>query len=204
MADFALTVIGDSFAEGRGDPRPDGSFGGWVPELARLLGIAETDVLNLGSFGVTTQDVVTGQLAVALRNPAPVMGVTVGGNDLVRDYSRRRFDENISRLLSSLSAPGRLLFTINFPDIPGHLPGIPAAHREALRRNVAQANEDIRRIVADLGVVCLDLCSSPISADSRMWDPDGIHPSPLGHRAIAAALAALIRGVGVRPASTVN
>jgi lysophospholipase L1-like esterase len=204
MADFKLTVIGDSFAEGRGDPRPDGSFGGWVPVLGRLLGIAESDILNLGAFGATAQEVVDTQLAVAQRNPAPVMGVTVGGNDLVRAYTRHRFRANVHHLLSSLLAPGRTVFTITFPDVPGHLPGIPSTHRDALRRNFTEANADIRRMTADLGVPYLDLAVSPITADDDMWNPDGIHPSAEGHRAIGAAMAAMLRAAGLAPVPTVR
>ena len=64
-----LTVVGDSFAEGRGDPAPDGAWIGWAPRMAAALGIPRSRVLNLGRNGATTQDVIDTQLDVAASAP---------------------------------------------------------------------------------------------------------------------------------------
>ncbi|MGF7234551.1 MAG: SGNH/GDSL hydrolase family protein [Frankia sp.] len=201
MSAFKMTVIGDSFAEGRGDPRPDGSFGGWVPELGRHLGIPESEILNLGAFAAMTGDVIERQLPVALENPAPLMGVTVGGNDLVRDYARDRFRDNLRLILTSLIGDGRTVFTITYPDIPGRIPGLTAGQRDVLRRNFARGNADIRAMVAELDVLCLDMPTMPATADSAMWNPDGIHPSAAGHRQIGLAMADLLRQARYSPSA---
>ncbi|WP_037360943.1 SGNH/GDSL hydrolase family protein [Amycolatopsis orientalis] len=192
MPQHELTVIGDSFAEGRGAPvRPDGSFAGFTVHLAQSLGI-RGPVLNLGSYGATTQDVVDRQLAVALANPAPLMGVIVGGNDLVTDYDPERFRRNLRTIYTRLVAPGRLVFTTNWPRIPDRLPGLPDAARAVLRRRFAEANDYLGRLAPELGLACLDLANAPVTADPVMWCPDGMHPSAAGHELIGAAMADLV------------
>ncbi|MTD58215.1 GDSL-type esterase/lipase family protein [Amycolatopsis pithecellobii] len=192
MPDRKLTVLGDSCAEGRGGlTRPDGTFLGFVVRLADSLGIAD-GVLNLGSFGATTQDAVDRQLPVALANPAPLMGVIVGGNDLVTDYDRARFQRNLRHLYTGLVAPGRLVFTTNWPGIPDRLPGLDEHTRSALRERFAEANEFLEKLVYELDLVCLDLANAPLATDPVMWCADGMHPSPAGHQAIGIAMADLI------------
>lgn len=192
MSALELTVIGDSFAEGRGGTvRADGRFAGFTVQMAKILGISG-GILNLGSFGATTQDVVDRQLPVALENTAPLMGVIVGGNDLVTDYDRERFQRNLRHIYTSLARPGRLVFTTNWPNIPDRLPGLDHQFRALLRERFAEANSYLDELVQELDVVCLDLVHAPITADPVMWCPDGMHPSPAGHQVIGTAIADLI------------
>ncbi|WP_019927421.1 GDSL-type esterase/lipase family protein [Nocardia sp. BMG111209] len=192
MSENNLTVVGDSCAEGRGGMvRADGSFAGFVVQIATILGISGA-TLNLGSFGATTQDVVDRQLPVALANPAPLTGVIVGGNDLVTSYEPERFRRNLRHIYASLVSPGRLVFTTNWPNIPDKLPGLPESFRAVLRARFAEANDYLDTLVDEFDLVCLDLVNAPICADPVMWCPDGMHPSPAGHQLIGTALADLI------------
>ena len=187
---YGLVVIGDSFAEGRGDPDGEGGFVGWVPRVAHRLGIH--DVLNLGAFGATTQDVVDKQLAALADVETPLLGVAVGGNDLVRAYDHDGFRRNLDTIFDAVAAPGRRLFTHDYPDIPGKLPGLPEEHRAVLRARFVEANDFLAGLCAERGVVRYALSTAPLCADPDMWYPDGIHPSSLGHRAIANEIAALL------------
>jgi lysophospholipase L1-like esterase len=188
-------VLGDSFAEGRGDPRPDGSFVGWVPRVARLLGIDEDAVLNLGAYGATTQDVVDHQLPAIADVTTPLLGVAVGGNDLVRAYDRERMQANLRTIFATVTAPGRTVFTHDYPDIPGRIPGLPDETVALLRERFADANERLAALCAEFGVRRYGLASAELTRDARMWYPDGIHPSALGHRRIAVEIAALLANV---------
>ncbi|MQY27424.1 GDSL-type esterase/lipase family protein [Nocardia aurantia] len=192
MSENSLTVVGDSCAEGRGGiVRADGSFAGFVVQITKSLGISGP-LVNLGSFGATTQDVVKRQLPVALANPAPLMGVIVGGNDLVTDYDPERFRRNLRQIYASLVGPERLVFTTNWPNIPDKLPGLEESFRAVLRARFAEANAYLDTLVDEFDLVCLDLVNAPICADPVMWCPDGMHPSPAGHQLIGTALADLI------------
>lgn len=192
MRELELTVIGDSFAEGRGGSlRADGSFAGFVVQMAKMLGISG-GIMNLGSFGATTQDVVDRQLPVALEHTAPLMGVIVGGNDLVTGYHRDRFQRNLRHIFTSLARSGRTVFTTNWPSIPDRLPGLTDRDRSVLKGRFAEANQYLDTLVHEFGLVCLDLANAPVTADPVMWCPDGMHPSAAGHQVIGTAIADLV------------
>ena len=197
---YGLVVLGDSFAEGRGDPRPDGSFVGWVPRAARLLGVDESDVLNLGAYGATTQDVVDVQLPAVADVTTPLLGVAVGGNDLVRAYDRDRMRANLRTIFEAVTGvPGRTVFTHDYPDIPGRIPGLPADVVAGLRERFADANAHLAQLCAELGVRRYGLATAELTQDAAMWYPDGIHPSALGHRRIAVEIAAMLAGAPAAP-----
>lgn len=187
---YDLVVIGDSFAEGRGDPDGYGGFVGWVPRVAHRLGLR--DVLNLGAYGATTQEVVDQQLDKIADVETALVGVAVGGNDLVRAYDHDGFRRNLTTIFDAVAATERRIFTHDYPDIPGKLPGIPEEHRTALRARFAEANAFLAGLCAERGVVRYELSTAPLCADPDMWYPDGIHPSALGHRAIADEFATLL------------
>jgi lysophospholipase L1-like esterase len=187
---YGLVVIGDSFAEGRGEPDGAGGFVGWVPRVAHRLGIR--DVLNLGAFGATTRDVVEKQLPAVADVQTSLLGVAVGGNDLVRAYDPDGFRRNLETIFDAVAAPGRRVFTHDYPDIPGKLPGIPEEHRALLRARFAEANAFLAGLCAERGVLRYELSTAPLCADPEMWYPDGIHPSALGHRTIGSEIAVLL------------
>ncbi len=190
-----MVVLGDSFAEGRGDPGLDGSYVGWVPRVARLLGIAEDDVLNLGAYGALTQNVVDTQLEQLVDVETPLLGVAVGGNDLVRSYDPDRFRANLRTIFEAVAAPGRTVFTHDYPDIPGRIPGLPEETRTLLRGRFDEANAFLADLCTELGVRCYGLATADLTRDAAMWYPDGIHPSSLGHRTIAVEIATMLSAV---------
>jgi len=197
---YSMVVLGDSFAEGRGDPGPDGTHVGWVPRVARLLGIAESAVLNLGAYGALTQDVVDTQLAQVADVETPLLGVAVGGNDLVRAYDPDRFRANLRTIFEAVlnnpgAAPGRTVFTHDYPDIPGRIPGLPDETRTLLRGRFDEANAFLADLCTELDVRCYALATADLTRDPAMWYPDGIHPSSLGHRTIAVEIATMLSAV---------
>ena len=190
-----MVVLGDSFAEGRGDPGPDGTYVGWVPRVARLLGIAESAVLNLGAYGALTRDVVDTQLARVADVETPLLGVAVGGNDLVRSYDPDGFRANLRTIFEAVAAPDRTVFTHDYPDIPGRIPGLPDETRTTLRGRFDEANAYLADLCVELHVHCYALATADLTRDAAMWYPDGIHPSSLGHRTIAVEIATMLSAV---------
>lgn len=178
-----LTVLGDSFAAGRGE-----AVHGWVRVLARLLGIPEDDALNLGAFEATTQVVLDSQVAAAVASKAPLIGVVVGVNDLLSDYTPARFLGNLERIFAALAGPGTTVFTATYADIPGNL-AVPEPFRVLLRQRFTEANEGLRAIAARFGVLCADVAATARWRAPALWSADGIHPTAEGHRLFAETVA---------------
>jgi lysophospholipase L1-like esterase len=187
MPTIRLTALGDSFVEGRGDPVP-GGYHGWVPRLAELIGLPGGAVRNLGTYQATTQDVVDTQLPSALAAKPPLIAVVAGVNDLVTDYDPRRFRRNLGTIFGSLRGMDTTVCTANYPDIPGNLP-VPGGFRKLLRARFAEANDVLAEVTAATGTLCLDLAADPEWHGRALWSADGLHPSPLGHRRFAEAIA---------------
>jgi lysophospholipase L1-like esterase len=187
MQKIRLTALGDSFVEGRGAPVP-GGYHGWVPRLAELLGLPHGAVRNLGTYQATTGDVVETQLPKVLAGKPPLIGVIVGVNDLVTAYEPQRFRRNLSTLFGSLRGMDTTVCTANYPDIPGNLP-VPDGFRRLLRNRFDEANGVLAEVTAATGTLCLDLAADPAWRDRTLWSSDGLHPSPLGHRRFAEAIA---------------
>ncbi|HEX3788489.1 MAG TPA: SGNH/GDSL hydrolase family protein [Pseudonocardiaceae bacterium] len=191
MPAIRLSALGDSFAEGRGDPGPAGPWYGWVTRLAELLGVPPSGVRNLGTHQATTQDVVDRQLPAALVNKSPLNGVIVGVNDLVSDFHPGRLRRNLSTIFQRLAGFDTVVFTATYADIPANLP-VPETFRALLRERFAAANEMLREIAAGTGALCMDVTAMPEWSDPAMWSADGLHPSPLGHQWFAETTADLL------------
>lgn len=199
MPTIRLTALGDSFVEGRGDPGNAGGYRGWVSRFAELLGLRRDQYLNLGAFQATTQTVLDTQLRPAMANKAPLIGVVVGVNDLVADYSPERFGRNLERIFGSLAGEATTVFTATYPDIPAHLP-VPELYRALLRKRFDEANEELRAVTCRHGALLLDLAACPRWAQGEVWSADGLHPSPRGHQMFAEEIACTVAGLtGLAP-----
>jgi lysophospholipase L1-like esterase len=188
---FRLTALGDSFVEGRGDPLPTGSWRGWVTRLAEMLGVPSSAVRNLGAHKATTQSVVDGQLAAAMANKSPLIGVAVGVNDLISDFDPARMRRNLTTIFGRLAGMDTVVFTATYADIPANLP-LPDSFRTLLRNRFAAANEVLAEITQVTGTLCLDVGANREWSDPAFWSADGLHPSPLGHQLFAEAIADLL------------
>lgn len=187
MPTMRLTVLGDSFVEGRGDPDPDGGFRAWAPLLAESLGVRPDRWRNLGVYRATTQDVVDRQLPRAVADQSPLVGVVVGTNDVVSDYEPARFRANLDTIFGALTGTGTVVFTAGYPDMPARLP-VPERYRTLLRDRFTEANAALAITARRHGVVVLDLARCPHWAADDVWSADGLHPNAAGHRRFAATV----------------
>ncbi len=191
MSASSLTVLGDSFVEGRGDPSPSGGYRGWVPRFAGQMGLRGSRVRNLGAFQATTSNVVDLQLQIALSIRSPLVGVVVGVNDLVSAYDAATFERNLHRIFGELRDTGATVFTATYPDIPARLP-VPDGFRELLRTRFVAANAVLNEVAVSTGTQLLDIAESDEWTQPEMWTPDGLHPSPMGHKLFASGTAELV------------
>jgi lysophospholipase L1-like esterase len=177
-------AIGDSFTEGIGDPE-DGSPGGhrgWADRVAEVLGASTDDFAyaNLAVRGRLLQQIIDEQSEAALALRPDLVTVSAGGNDIIRpgtdpDEVAAGFEGLVARLRSD----GATVVVFTGPDI-----GLtPVLGR--LRGKVAIYNEHVHAIALRHDAVVADMWALRQLVDPRMWAPDRLHFSPLGHHTIA-------------------
>lgn len=179
-----LTVLGDSFSEGWGDPAADGRLRGWVSRFVDVMDLPPGSVLNLAKYGATAYRCARQQLPHAMRDKSPLVVAVVGVNDLLRDhdsFDAVGFQDNLHTIFGSVTGDDTTVITGSYPDIPGNLP-VSDDVRRVLRARFGAANDVLEEIADHYGVFCVDLHRPPIWHDPAIWAPDGLHPGPLGHQ----------------------
>jgi lysophospholipase L1-like esterase len=176
-------AIGDSFTEGIGDPEPasPGGHRGWADRVAEVLA-AQTDdfaYANLAIRGRLLQQILDEQVDAALALHPDLISISAGGNDIIRpgtdpDEVAARLDAGIARLRGD----GATVVMFNGPDIGG----TPVLGR--IRGKVAIYNENLRAVAKRHDAIVADMWALRELTDPRMWAPDRLHFSPIGHQTI--------------------
>lgn len=180
-------ALGDSQTEGLGDGDDTVGLRGWADRLAEHLAQHNPGMTyaNLGVRGRLVHQVHDEQLAPGLALRPDLATVVAGVNDLLRP----RFDADevaghLEVMFAALTAQGARVATVTFPDIARITPlARPFSSR------VAALNDRIRRAAVLHGVTVAETSRHPVVTDPRLWSPDRLHASPLGHQRIAAAVA---------------
>lgn len=190
-----VAVLGDSVGVGIGDPALGGGWRGFAPLLAEALG-APT-LANLAVSGSRIGCVAQTQLPVAIAARPDVAVVVVGMNDTMRsDFDPVRLGEDLDRVVSGLESVGATVVTIRYHDHQRVFP-LPAPLRRALGARIAALNAVLDAVVGRHGIPHVDLGGLPDIYLPAAWAVDRLHPSELGHRMLARALAARLAEAGV-------
>ncbi|MFJ3581844.1 SGNH/GDSL hydrolase family protein [Streptomyces sp. NPDC090127] len=180
-------ALGDSQTEGLGDGDDSTGLRGCADRLAELMAVGSPGLTyaNLAVRGRQAGQVRAEQLGPALALRPDVATVVAGMNDLLRP----RFDVDevaghLEAMFAELTARGARVATVTFPDA-GRI--IPLAR--PLGSRIVALNTRIREAAARHGVAVAETDRHPVVTDARLWSPDRLHASPLGHARIAAAVA---------------
>jgi len=177
-------AIGDSFTEGIGDPEADSPGGnrGWADRVAEVLGSRKDDFAyaNLAIRGRLLNQIAEEQLQPALELKPDLISVSAGGNDIIRpgsdpDEVASRVDELVGKLVSD----GATVVLFTGPDI-GMTPVL-----NRMRGKVAIYNENVRAVAQRHDAIVADMWSLRELSDPRMWAPDRLHFSAVGHHTVA-------------------
>ncbi len=205
-----FAAVGDSTTVGVGDPTPgtpvglgagatgrDGTWRGWARLLAEALEASyDVSFCNLAVSGATTRDVVAHQLAEAVDHRADLVSLVVGVNDTMRSsWDPAVLRRDLLHAADALTADGALLMTARFHD-HGEVFGLPRLLRRPLQQRIEAVNEVYDEVHATYGGVRVDLAGWPEVRRREFWSVDRLHPSELGHRALARAFAAELAAVG--------
>jgi lysophospholipase L1-like esterase len=180
-------ALGDSTTEGLDDPRPNGGFRGWADRLAEQIAAVNPRLryANLAVRGRRIPQVHQEQLAPALALEPDFATVVAGLNDLLhRRYDPMATAGHLETMLGELRAGGATVMTFTLPDLSSVVP-----LARLVRARLAAYNDAIRAAGTSSGAIVVDIAAEPVSTDPRLWSPDRLHASPLGHERIAAALA---------------
>lgn len=177
-------ALGDSFTEGIGDPDPlsPGGNRGWADRVAEVLATKTDDFAyaNLAIRGRLLGQIMEEQVGAALTLRPDLITISGGGNDIIRpntdpDDVADRLEIAVERLRSD----GATVVVFNGPDI-----GMtPVLNRS--RGKIAIFNENVRALAARHDAVVADMWALRELKDSRMWAPDRLHFSPVGHTTVA-------------------
>ncbi|MBX3087491.1 MAG: SGNH/GDSL hydrolase family protein [Cryobacterium sp.] len=186
-------AIGDSFTEGIGDPEPRSPGGnrGWADRVAEVLS-AKTDdfaYANLAIRGRLLQQIFDEQVEPALELRPDLVTVSAGGNDILRPGSDPdAIAEKLEEMIRELRRNNATVLLFNGPDI-----GMTPVLRRT-RGKVAIYNENVRALAQRQDAIVADMWSMRELKDPRMWAPDRLHFSPIGHHTIARMV---LRSLGV-------
>lgn len=178
-----FVALGDSFTEGIGDPDPDspGGHRGWADRVAEELARDHPDFAyaNLAVRGRLLQ-IIDEQVPPAVELTPDLISFCAG-NDIIRPGADPdALAEKIDAAIETLSAAGATLVLFTVPDV-GDTPLIGS-----VRARAAIYNENLRTVAARHYAVIADMWTLRQLKDPRMWAPDRLHFSPLGHHTIAA------------------
>ncbi|MGC0417901.1 SGNH/GDSL hydrolase family protein [Embleya sp. AB8] len=196
--DDTLLFIGDSITDAGRDRADPASLGeGYVHEIARTLRGRAPDgpgprIINRGINGHRVYDLESRWSTDVIDHRPTVVTVKIGINDTWRRYDRNllspvdEFEACLDRLLAATARQlsARLVVITPFllpigPDQERWFEDLSPRTDAVLRAAVHNAAHVVR---ADLV-----LPRAAQDRESRELAPDGVHPSPLGHRLIADA-----------------
>lgn len=203
-----VVMTGDSITDadrtsGIGDPGLGGPLGaGWVALVARALG-ERAAVANRGVSGDRLVDVAARWRRDVLDLAPDVVSVAVGINDTRHHYDHgepsalERFEERYDALVAPLAAAGVLVVLVEPWVVP-----VEAA-QERWFEDLDPRRAAVARVAGRTGAVLVEaqkvMKERAEQVGGGVLVPDGVHPGPDGHRALADAWLAAVDLPGGAP-----
>ena len=187
-----FAAMGDSLTYGLGD-RASRSYRGWARLLSQAIA-RDHDVsfCNLAYPGTTVADIRAEQLSEALDHRPHVASLIVGLNDTMRStWDPRSVRADLLHVAGCLAERGAMLLTVRFHD-HSRVFGLPGFLARPMRQRIDQLNTTYDEIHETYGGLQVDLAGHPGIYDREFWSLDRLHPSELGHRALAHEFSALL------------
>lgn len=186
MAEVRFVAIGDSFTEGVGDERPDGSVRGWADLTAQGWADSRGESIqyaNLAIRGKLIWPIVAQQLEPALALKPTHLSFNGGGNDMLRPRtSIGHIADAFSQVLRRCDEEGVTLILLSGANPSAQLP----MSRLIQRRGDLMSDAVVQRIAERPDVVrALNWPDAELSNPS-FWSQDRLHMNSRGHHRVAA------------------
>lgn len=185
-----VVAMGDSLTVGVGDGDGEDGTSGWAAHVAIALGASQ--FTNLAANGTRARAIGLTQVPSALMARPDIVLITVGGNDVLRgDFDPSEVHRHVAEAIARLTRPGRAIIVLTIDEIA--LFGLLGKRTASLMaRRASQVNAALHAAVLGTAAEILDGAQVARRVGKAMWHVDRIHPSPRGHRALAAAAVAML------------
>ena len=196
-----FVVVGDSIAEGLGDPAPGYPDQPWCDRIAAELRAQQPDLayLNLGKRDTPAAQVRAGQLGPALAFAPDLALVACGGYGLALSrYDAAAVAAELRAIVAAFAEHGCDVITVGLFD-GSYAPALPEWSRRPMRERLQDLSRRTEEISADFGTMHVDLTGHPATRDGDIYSQDPRHGTMRGH-AIAAAEA--VRRLGAHLAAS--
>jgi lysophospholipase L1-like esterase len=178
-----FVAVGDSMAEGVGDPTPGYRHLGWADRVAERL---DGEYLNLGKRNLLAAEVRATQLERALAFAPDLAAVLCGGNDLMRhDYDPEAVERDVDAIVAALRAAGSdVIMMAPFDMSQTEL--VPDEYKPTWRSLIERMSTLAERVARRHGALLVDFRAHPAGADPTIYSTDRIHLNARGHAICAA------------------
>ncbi|WP_426060118.1 arylesterase [Hymenobacter sp. B1770] len=169
----SVLFFGNSLTAGYG-VEPEEAFPALVGKKIDSLGLGY-EVINAGLSGETTAGG-RSRVGWVLRQPVDVFVLELGGNDGLRGLPLTDTRRNLQAIIDTVRrrSPNTQIVLAGM-QIPPNLGPSYAADFKAIYREIADKNE----------LVLIPFLLEGVGGNRRLNQPDGIHPTPAGHRILA-------------------
>jgi lysophospholipase L1-like esterase len=194
-----FVAVGDSMAEGVGDPTPGYRHVSWAERVAEAIG---GEYLNLGKRNLLAAEVRATQLERAVAFRPDLAAVLCGGNDLMRRGADvGAIEREVERTVAALRAVGADVimmapFDITRTDL------VPEEFKPRWHSLIEQMSALAERVALRHDAVLVDFREHPAGADPSIYSADRIHLNARGHAICAAHTLNVLRRRLAEPAPT--
>jgi EmrB/QacA subfamily drug resistance transporter len=180
-----FVVVGDSVAEGVGDPTPGYEHLGWADRVARGIG-PNAEYLNLGKRYLLAAEVRATQLERALEFRPDLAAVVCGGNDLMQaNYDPVAVERDVDAIVAALRAAGSEVIMIAPFDIT-LTELLPDEYKPTWRSLIERLGALTETVARRHGAMLVDFRDHPAGPEPSIYSTDRIHLNARGHAICAA------------------
>ncbi|HEY2578254.1 MAG TPA: SGNH/GDSL hydrolase family protein [Streptosporangiaceae bacterium] len=183
-----FAVVGDSIAEGLGEPLDGYRDEPWGDRIAAGLRQQQPGLayLNLGKSMTRTAEVRAAQVPEALAFSPDLLLAACGSADmLLPGYDPARVERELRAIVAAFLDQGCDVITVGIFD-GSYAQNIPKLFMNSRRMRIHEMATRTRKVAADLGTLHVELTWHPASHDANIYSSDPRHGTMRGH-AIAAA-----------------